>query len=147
MRMWRWILARILVRRHPPQVLSICAAVDHKTYVSHRGAREKRGTIGMRVRLIPLSASQDEKPISVAGRRFVIGRARDCDLSLSGPLISRHHCQLEFEGDWGGPQLLDSFWAWIRGSVFGLGGPWDPSRVSRGRSGSLSFWVPFDSPV
>lgn len=40
-----------------------------------------------------------KEPIIICKRKFVIGRAKDCDLSLGSKSISKHHCYLEIHDD------------------------------------------------
>jgi pSer/pThr/pTyr-binding forkhead associated (FHA) protein len=53
----------------------------------------------MRVVLRQLPKGQDSAEIAVCQRRFLLGRASDCDVRLTSPWISRHHCQLIIEHD------------------------------------------------
>lgn len=39
------------------------------------------------------------RTVAVDSPNFVIGRAADCDLRLTSPLVSRHHCMLSKEDD------------------------------------------------
>jgi pSer/pThr/pTyr-binding forkhead associated (FHA) protein len=49
--------------------------------------------IGLRL----LAGPELQKEIRVEGPRFLIGRAEDCHLRLSCPMVSRHHCELIVE--------------------------------------------------
>ena len=53
----------------------------------------------MNVRLFPMFAPPMEPAVHVSSRRFVIGRAADCDLRIDSPIVSRRHCELIVEDD------------------------------------------------
>ncbi len=53
----------------------------------------------MEVKLRALAFAEPEGPVSVEAPRFVVGRAEDCQLRLTSPLVSRHHCELTVEKD------------------------------------------------
>lgn len=42
---------------------------------------------------------KDVAPVLLRNRKFVVGRAADCDLSVSGKMVSGHHCYLEKQED------------------------------------------------
>jgi pSer/pThr/pTyr-binding forkhead associated (FHA) protein len=52
----------------------------------------------MMVTLSVLVGPEFDEEINVLTPTFTIGRAEDCDLRLTCPLVSRHHCQLLFDG-------------------------------------------------
>ncbi|XP_013781661.1 E3 ubiquitin-protein ligase CHFR-like [Limulus polyphemus] len=39
--------------------------------------------------------SQEQQPIIIRGKKFVIGRAKDCDLQVAVKMVSGHHCYLQ----------------------------------------------------
>lgn len=51
----------------------------------------------MNVKLKPLAWDGTGEWISVAGPRFLIGRAHECQLRLASPVVSRRHCELRVE--------------------------------------------------
>jgi pSer/pThr/pTyr-binding forkhead associated (FHA) protein len=51
----------------------------------------------MEMKLIVLSGKNAGKKIRVAGPKFFIGRAEDCQLRPRSDLISRHHCAIMIE--------------------------------------------------
>jgi len=48
----------------------------------------------MNVQLVVASGSRAGQAIPIAGERFVIGRADDCNLKPRSELISRYHCEI-----------------------------------------------------
>ncbi len=52
----------------------------------------------MIVTLRDLVGTEFQEQIRVLTPRFTIGRAEDCDLRPTCPLVSRHHCELLFNG-------------------------------------------------
>lgn len=48
----------------------------------------------MKVRLVPVLKSPQEKSVAIRRTPFVIGRAADCDFRLENPTVSRHHCEV-----------------------------------------------------
>jgi pSer/pThr/pTyr-binding forkhead associated (FHA) protein len=53
----------------------------------------------MTITLRLLVGPEVREAIQVRGARFLIGRAEDCHLRLSCPMVSRHHCELIVEPD------------------------------------------------
>ena len=53
----------------------------------------------MIVTLRVLAGAEPEQTICVSHPSFLIGRASDCDLRLTCPYVSRHHCELIVEDD------------------------------------------------
>ena len=51
----------------------------------------------MDVKLIVVGGKHAGRAIPIAGPKFVIGRAPDCQLRPGSDLVSRHHCQLDVE--------------------------------------------------
>ena len=51
----------------------------------------------MYVSIIALHGPGAEQEVNVAPGVFEMGRARDCDLQVDSPLVSRHHCLLLHE--------------------------------------------------
>ena len=47
----------------------------------------------MRLRVSPLFSQNKDECVAVKGPTFTVGRAADCDLQLSHPTVSRHHCR------------------------------------------------------
>lgn len=50
---------------------------------------------------------QGKIPVLLSKRKFVIGRAKDCDLSLGCKSVSKHHCHVEVDDD-GQVRLCDT---------------------------------------
>jgi len=53
-----------------------------------------RFTCLMNIQLVVASGSRAGQVIPIAGERFVIGRADDCNLKPRSELISRYHCEI-----------------------------------------------------
>lgn len=54
----------------------------------------------MDVKLVVANGKFAGKAIPVAGPKFFIGRAEDCQLRPASELVSRHHCVIIVEGDY-----------------------------------------------
>jgi pSer/pThr/pTyr-binding forkhead associated (FHA) protein len=52
----------------------------------------------MQITLRVLVGSEFEREVPVTSRRFMIGRAEDCDLQPTCPMVSRYHCELIVDG-------------------------------------------------